>query len=258
MLVLTLADVYEVRGRRSPQISLLQVGLALTTGFATNCLLGLINPAWTLPFWIMVTGIIVSTPLLYMLRSAGIRRDDAVVSGGGVASLNELRRRSTKEYETAHRVKWAWLVSVVVGLFTTSEIRREYGSWVFGVVASLIAIMCLKLWLRRSDAEDPYRRQLERKQDHLLFWAGSTLYGLLPGVVPALILLLIAYPLFGVLARWLQHFPANIHPAQVAIAFGACALLLIMWLAVRDTSLRAARAIREELDEMDRSEDDKQ
>jgi len=208
----------------------------------------------------MVAGMTVSIPLLYLLRR-GPRQtlDDAPIDSGAAASFEELQQRSTKEYEIARRVKWAWLIGAVAGLFTNPYIRLESVLWVFGPSAVLMVGICFKFRQRQHRAENFHRQRLERMRDDLLFWAGSPMTGLLPGVGPAMILLLLAYPLF-LLLFGLGHlpFPANINPAQVVAALAVSALPLVLWLTVRDASLRAARAIREELIALDRSKENDQ
>jgi hypothetical protein len=74
----------------------------------------------------------------------------------------------------------------------------------------------------------------------------------------ALILFLIAFPLFILFVYWMSHalYPSYISATRVWIALTAFGILCVAWVFVRSANLRAARAMRDELEAMDASEDD--
>jgi hypothetical protein len=225
--------------------------------------LGVINADWALPVPIVFTGITISLPLLHMVRSVASTNtpDDAAISGGGTASLDELRRRSTQEYQTARRVRGVWLLTAVLAFFMLPKNTKEAMWWDLGIVLLLLTALGVKSWRSQHRAiDDPRRRDLEQKRDDLLFWAGASVFGLMRGTAPVLVLLVIAFPLFLILMNLLGtvSWPVKFSPVQGGIVFGVFVMALLTWLCVRDASMRAVRAIRQELDALDRSEDKKQ
>jgi hypothetical protein len=222
----------------------------------------------------MLIGSGVSLPMLLMVRELfRQQRPKAAMSGGGAGRLEEIQRRAKAEYRKAWRTNWIWLIASVIVIFITPKLQVQANGWELGSALLLIVIIVLTFWRSKegligtelhykslSISHDPYRNQLERKRDGLLFWAGGGLFGLLPGAGPTLILFLIAFPLLMLFVNWMSHasYPPYISVTRIWIAFIAFVLLCVAWVSVRAANLRAARAMREELEALDASEDDPQ
>ena len=65
--------------------------------------------------------------------------------GGGTASLDELLRRSTQEYETARRIRQVWYLMAVMAFFMFPKDTKEATKkrdW-FSFVASYVSFVTL-------------------------------------------------------------------------------------------------------------------
>jgi hypothetical protein len=100
---------------------------------------------------------------------------------------------------------------------------------------------------------------LARKRQGLLYWASGALFAFSPGAGPTLILLVIALPLLIFCLKWVADvpMPANISATRVWFAFAGFVILCVAWTFVRKANLRAAEAIRRELEAMDSSNQEK-
>jgi hypothetical protein len=103
---------------------------------------------------------------------------------------------------------------------------------------------------RYSILTDPYRSELERKRDGLRLWAGGGWLTLSAGGGATVIFVLIAFPFAILFLGWIlgRPLPAGVSSTHVWISFLAFVGLSAAWGFVRARSLRAARALQEELD----------
>jgi hypothetical protein len=272
LLVLVFCDAYtNSKDRRSARLRF-EVAIALAFGFVARSVAQAINSTWALPMWVMLIGTGVGLPMLFMVREL-VRKPGpkAAVSGSSPTRLEELQQRAKKEYSKAWRTNWIWLIAAFIVIFITPKLRVQANGWELGSALFLIVIITLTFWRSKegrigselhyrslSISRDPYRNQIERKRDGLLFWAGGGVFGLLPGAGPTLILFLIAFPLFLIFVDWMAKaaYPSQISAVRLWIALVAFVILCLAWAFVRAANLRAARAMREELEALDRSEKD--
>jgi hypothetical protein len=266
LLALVFCDAYADPQDRSPRRLWLEVVLSLSCAYAGEGAIRLIDPEWALPMWIMLAGSAVSLPMLMMMRRLFSKhRSDAAVPGGGILTLDERRQKSTREYRKAWRANWIWIHAALAVVVITLKLSVHPGRWEFGGAVFLIVITLLTFQRSKNGTigveqrytslsifRNPYRSELERKRDGLLFWAGGGLFALLPGAGPTVILYLIAFPLLMLLVRWIAHVPyASISMTRVWIALVAFVILCATWAFVRTLNLRAAQAMREELELLD-------
>jgi len=187
-------------------------------------------------------------------------------------SLDEIRRKSKEEYRRAWRLNKVWLGFALILVVTTPKPQAQAGLWELGSALFLVAIICMTFvrskkgrigteWEHRSLSikADPYRNELEGKRHGLLFWAGGGLFGLLPGAGATLLIFLIAFPLATLFMRWMAGAAdlPQVSGARLWIAFLAFMVLCVAWAFVRSANLRAAEAMRRELETLDSSDDDR-
>jgi len=273
-LCLTIADAYIDPQDASPRRQRLELGVALTLGLLMHSVLRLFYPEWTLSASVVLTGTVVSVPMLIMLRDffRPIRRD--VATSAGAMSVDEIRRQAREQYRKAWSLNSLWLICALVLILTTPkpDVLRQAVWWKLTSAVFLVAVIGLTFWRSMkgfigaeseqrslSIKADPYRSRLAGKREGLLFWAGGGLFGLLPGAGAALLIYLVAVPLVTFFLRWMAGAPAtsDITASRVWIAFVAFLVLCVAWVFVRAVNLRAAEAMRRELETLDSSDDDR-
>jgi hypothetical protein len=206
----------------------------------------------------------VLTELPFIVASQ-IRR---TVTGGPMATLEELRRRSEDEHRRAWRVNLAWVIAGLVGIFTNPRIGNNNGGG--RVFVAVFLTLSIFLTFRRSKngligvdqysalsiSRDPYRNQLSRRLDGLYFWASGGLFALSPGIGAMMILVLMAFPLIVLFAGWIlgKPLPGSVSAAHAWFSLVVFAALCVSWAFVRVRTLRAARAIQEELDALEEAD----
>jgi hypothetical protein len=266
LLALVFCDAYADPQNRSPRRVYFEVLFALSCAYGGEVAIRFFDPEWALPMGVMLAGSAVCAPMLLMLRRMfSKQRSDAAVPGGGILTLDERRRKSAREYRKAWRANLIWLVAALIVVVSTPKLSVHPGRWEFGGAVFLIVITLLTFQRSKNGTigaeqrytslsifRNPYRSELERKRDGLLFWAGGGLFALLPGAGPTVILYLIAFPLLMLLVRWIAHAPyESISMTRVWIALVAFVILCATWAFVRTVNLRAAKAMREELEALD-------
>ena len=272
LLVLVLCDAYAVPQDHSSRKLGLEVGMALSVVWCAQRVFAVFKPEWMLPNWLMLAGTSAGLPALFMLRRFFKKVPQGPpIREGSSTPLDEIRRVSGEEYKKAWRVNWIWLVAALAVVITTPQVRTQSPLWNLGSAVLLVVVLCItalrskkgeigaeQRYRSLSISRDPYRNELERKRDGLLFWAGGGLLSLLPGAGPTLILCLIGFPLLMFLVRRLTDIslPSTVSAARIWIAFVAFVILCVAWVFVRAANLRAARAINQELDSLDSTKKD--
>jgi len=154
LMVLVLADAYNPRPGSS-SARRLEIGIALAGAFASQTIIRLIHPQWTLPVWVLLAGGAVSIPMLRMTRVSfrGDRRDKPIIADG-VAPPDEVPRRSAKGYRKAWRVSLIWLAGALVVMLNSPQFRLQSGLWQFGAAVLLIAIFLTTAVLKSKKGDE--------------------------------------------------------------------------------------------------------
>jgi hypothetical protein len=219
-----------------------------------------------LPWWFVFTGSAASTPLLFMVRRLfrPFPSEYWTATPAGSMSLKELRQRAVSEHRQAWRLNLVWLIAGLAVICTSPNIQRPSVGLLSGLL--LIAILIHGFWRHKaglsrvsqeytalSISRDPHRNELERKRDGLQVWAGGGLFSS-HGTGATVVFFLIGLSLFPFLIRWAARmpFPINVNWTNVWLTIIASIGLSVFWVFVRLRSLRAARAIQDELDALDK------
>ena len=137
---------------------------------------------------------------------------------------------------------------VLAGLFLIAVLLFGYGKSKRGMTSMEQEQAALSI------SQDPYRIQLERKRDGLLHWAAGGQFNW-TGAGATFVFFLIGLGLFPLLLRWIAGLPlpASIIFTNVALTVFGVIILSMFWAVVRMRSLRAARAIQDVLDAIDKA-----
>jgi hypothetical protein len=271
LLMLVLCDAYADPQNHSSRRPRFVVALALSVAWFAKGIFDLVAPEHSLPNWLMLIGSAAGFPMLLMLRSFFRKDGNVAATAGSAVPPDENHRRSAQEYRRAWRMNSVWMTAALLVAFITPKTAVS-GSWaiasaIFLVVMVLITGLRSKEGRTGTDQEftslsisrNPYRTRLERKRDGLLFFSSGGLFALAPGAGPTLVLCLIALPLVLFFLRWLFNAPSTpeISISRVWITFVAFVILSVAWVFVRAANLRAAKAMREELEALDSKEKEK-
>ena len=266
LLALTVRDAYaDPEGDPIRQTGW-DIAVAIAAVFGVEVILSAFHLSrLMLPWWFVFAGYAAIIPMLFMVRqlfrAAG--RNPAPLAAGSM-SLDELRQRSTNEHRQAWRLNLAWLIAGLAVIITSPNIQRPSVGPLSGLL--LIAILIHGFWRHRaglskvsqeytalSISRNPHRNELERKRDGLNIWAGGGLFSS-HGTGATVVFFLIGLSLVPFLLRWIGRmpFPLNVSWMNVWLTISASAGLAVFWVFVRLRSLRAARAIQDELDALDK------
>lgn len=267
LLALVLADAYaDPEGDPVRQIGW-NIGVAVAAVAGVEAILSAFHlSAWMLPWWFVLTGSAASLPLLFMVRrvfySAG-QGSGPLLEGS--MTLEQLRRRAAGEHRQAWLLNLVWIIAGLAVIYTSPAGPNTNGRGA-GAGLFLLVVLIGGFWKHRagrstasqesaalSISRDPHRNELERKRDGLQTWAGGGLFDW-RGAGATLVFFLIGLSLLPFFLQWVGRTPLliNIDWTHVWLTIIAAIGLSAFWVFVRLRSLRAARAIQNELDAIDK------
>jgi hypothetical protein len=203
--------------------------------------------------------------MLFMLRWF-LRPAERNSVAGGAMSLDQLRRRSEDEHRKAWQLNLVWLIAgvAVIVLMPNLNGRRD------GIVSGLFLIDRYPFpWVSQNqklldwDATGTclsfhLARPLSQPTGAKTRWTaalggGGSFDWKSAGAI--FVFFLIGLDLFPLFLRWLAGLPlAGLISTNLALAVLGVIILSMFWAVVRTRSLRAARAIQDELDALDNIE----
>jgi hypothetical protein len=270
LFTLVLVEPYADPQGDSPS-SVRIVTSALITAYIAQSVLGLTASELMFPMWLMLTGNVISIPLLMIVRRwyRQVHHSPTPVAATAAPSLEELRRRSEEEHRKAWHVNFAWVMAAYLVLFfswpaapitprgsgliflLTVGVLIRLGRMKEGKVGRAYPLALASL----SAGRNPYRIKLLGKRDGLQLWSGTNAPWNLGG--PAIFLLLIlAVPYIGLTLLWVfgRSLPEMINTPRWWLSLAAVLALSVSWMCVRKVNDRASRTIQREIDALDESE----
>jgi hypothetical protein len=261
LVVFIFGDAYT--GRQSPRShEWMHVVFALALGYCVRSVVLAYRPEWALPMWVMLLGSAAAIPMLTLLRGFmrhGASDTPALERGNSIEST-----RMPKEYRKAWRVNWIWLMGALAVSIISPAIGHSSYGWNVGSGVFLILVIIVNAWRSMKGSigstsrytslaidREPHRDEVYRKREGLLYWLGRGYFTLDSG--QAALVLILALPLVIFFIGWLIDAPSvqDVSWVRVWIAFIGFLIVSGAWVYVRRISLRAARAMREELDSLD-------
>lgn len=260
--VLILRDAYS--GQGSPLEAAEDAVVAATVVFLSQALFAFVAPWLALPAHTMLSGAGIG------LLAVSIWR---VLFRRIIRTPQRPRRRSRQAYRNTWAINLLWMAAGQALILTNTDVVRhslpdsEIRDFFFVLIPMVIFAIAYRLQMQGPVGPQPERaplfgherNELARRRDNL--WSGGPVEkadapgsGLL-SKTEALFFAMLALPLFLPLVGWVSGYTpsANVDWVRLWGNLAAFLALSVLWIFIRKSNRKAARALQEEIDALDAS-----